>query len=143
MVQILGHATIPLFLTGKGCYGMPYRLRDRLTQEEWFERQLNGEMTDAEIEYARRANSHLLGWDDFQFLYSIKALDWSWAGMMSFQAFIDKHGTEEEKTRLENLRLGYRRSPAIQTGFTAEDNVFLKACGIESVDAALPDTRGR
>lgn len=115
--------------------GMPYRLQDRLTQEQWFERQRSGEMTDAEIEYARRANSHLLGWDDYVFLYGIKALDWDWAAMMSFQAFIDMHGTTEEKAYLESLHLGYRRSPAVKTGFTAEDTAFLRACGIGAISS--------
>lgn len=88
---------------------MPYKLRDRLTQEEWFERQRNGEMTDAEIERARAAGSESWCIDDLTFLHEIGALDWSLADSLMFQGFISAHGSPEEQAQLESLQLGFRR----------------------------------
>lgn len=85
---------------------MSYRLHGRLTQEQWFEKQRNGEMTDEEI--AQRTCSYSLGWSDLIFLHGIHALDWSWAGSLIFQHFIDLHGTVYEKLRLDSLNCGYR-----------------------------------
>jgi hypothetical protein len=48
-------------------------------------------------------------YSDMKFLHDIGSTDWSFAGMLCFQKMIDDHGTEEEKLRLENLRVGYRR----------------------------------
>lgn len=89
---------------------MPYKLRDRLTQEEWFERQRNGEMTDAEIERARAAGSESWCIDDLTFLHEIGALDWSLVDSLMFQGFISAHGSPEEQARLESLNVGFRRS---------------------------------
>jgi hypothetical protein len=47
-------------------------------------------------------------YEDFAFLHSIGALDWSFAPTLSFQAFIRDHGTPEEKLRLHNLHVGYQ-----------------------------------
>jgi hypothetical protein len=87
---------------------MPYKLRDRLTQEDWFNLLAAGLMDEEDIERAQAAGPQTWGWDDFKFLHEIGALDWTWAGMMIFQHFIDVHGTTEEKIRLENMKVGYR-----------------------------------
>jgi hypothetical protein len=89
---------------------MSYRLRGRLTQEGWWERRAAGLLTEEEIEYFRRAGSYEITANDLKFLKDIKALDWDLAPSMMFQHLINTWGTEEEKDRLEQMRVGYRRT---------------------------------
>jgi hypothetical protein len=88
---------------------MPYRLRDRRTQEDWNGLRALGALSEEEIARARAAGSESWCPDDLKFLREIGALDWSLAATLMFQRFIGEYGSPEEKTRLENLHVGFRR----------------------------------
>jgi hypothetical protein len=88
---------------------MPYRLRDRRTQEDWNGLRALGALSEEEIARARAAGFESWCPDDLKFLREIGALDWSLAGSLMFQGFISEFGSPEEQARLENLNVGFRR----------------------------------
>jgi hypothetical protein len=68
-------------------------------------------------------------YDDLKFLHACGVDCWWMAGSMRFQGFIREHGTEEEKLRLHNLKVGCSFAQFVEdavSGLSMYDRKFLE-----------------